>query len=115
MLTGDHPWGKLSQFQALFKIGSGIVKSNIPSDISNEAQDFLDKTFELDYTVRPSATELLAHSWLAKEPLPFFRKPGMVREVGEPIQMFALDRPLFFVVVAVVILLYYAFPMVVHD
>ncbi|KAH8806763.1 STE/STE11 protein kinase [Flagelloscypha sp. PMI_526] len=85
MLTGDHPWGKLSQFQALFKIGSGTAKPNIPSDISNEAQDFLDKTFELDYTVRPSATELLAHSWLAKKPLPFFRKPGMVREVSEPI------------------------------
>ncbi|KAH8806771.1 kinase-like domain-containing protein [Flagelloscypha sp. PMI_526] len=85
MLTGDHPWGKLSQFQALFKIGSGTAKPNIPSDISNEAQDFLDKTFELDYTIRPSTTELLAHSWLSKKPLPFFRKPGIVREVSEPI------------------------------
>jgi len=40
------------------------AKPAIPSDISSEAQDFLTKTFDLDHSARPSAGELLQHSWL---------------------------------------------------
>ncbi|KAF9500833.1 Pkinase-domain-containing protein [Pleurotus eryngii] len=67
MLTGEHPWAQLSQMQAIFKIGS-MAKPTIPSDISAEAQDFLARTFEISHEARPSATELLLHSWIAKKP-----------------------------------------------
>ncbi|KAK7014848.1 STE11-like protein [Favolaschia claudopus] len=64
MLTGEHPWATLTQMQAIFKIGSS-AKPTIPSDISTDAQDFLRRTFELDQEARPSAAELLQHSWLS--------------------------------------------------
>ncbi|KAK2466884.1 hypothetical protein APHAL10511_001142 [Amanita phalloides] len=66
MLTGEHPWAQLTQMQAIFKIGSS-EKPSIPSDISPEAQDFLRRTFELDYEARPSASELLRHPWIGKQ------------------------------------------------
>ncbi|KAI9509621.1 Pkinase-domain-containing protein [Russula earlei] len=66
MLTGEHPWAQLNQMQAIFKIGSFSAKPPIPSDISTDAQGFLDLCFELDHEVRPSAGDLLAHSWLKK-------------------------------------------------
>lgn len=46
------------------QIGSS-AKPSIPADISSDAQNFLAKTFELDYEARPSAQELLLHPWLA--------------------------------------------------
>ncbi|CAE6534159.1 unnamed protein product [Rhizoctonia solani] len=63
MLTGQHPWAQLSQMQAIFKIGS-LARPTIPPDISPEAEDFLNKTFELDYNIRPTAAELLNHPWV---------------------------------------------------
>ncbi|KAF7976713.1 hypothetical protein HWV62_5883 [Athelia sp. TMB] len=68
MLTGEHPWAQLTQMQAIFKIGSS-AKPTIPSDISADAQDFLQKTFDLDYDARPSATELLQHPWVTPKKL----------------------------------------------
>jgi mitogen-activated protein kinase kinase kinase len=89
MLTGEHPWAQLTQMQAIFKvchiplilllsrihssfiaqIGSS-AKPTIPSDISADAQDFLLKTFDLDYEARPDAGEFLQHPWIAaKKPL----------------------------------------------
>ncbi|KAI0302168.1 hypothetical protein BC826DRAFT_966178 [Russula brevipes] len=67
MLTGEHPWAQLNQMQAIFKIGSFSAKPPIPSDISTDAQNFLDLCFELDHEVRPSAGDLLVHSWLKKK------------------------------------------------
>ncbi|KAF9265418.1 Pkinase-domain-containing protein [Marasmius fiardii PR-910] len=64
MLTGEHPWAQLSQMQAIFKIGSS-AKPTIPSDITTEAQDFLSRTFEIDHTARPSASELLQHPFIS--------------------------------------------------
>ncbi|KAJ1310419.1 hypothetical protein OPQ81_007153 [Rhizoctonia solani] len=69
MLTGQHPWAQLSQMQAIFKIGS-LARPTIPPDISPEAEDFLNKTFELDYTIRPSAAELLNHPWVRASDAP---------------------------------------------
>jgi len=63
MLTGEHPWAQLTQMQAIFKIGSS-AKPTIPSDISADAQEFLQRTFELDQDARPSAEELLEHPWI---------------------------------------------------
>jgi len=64
MLTGEHPYPKSSQMQAIFRIGS-YAKPDTPPDISPEAEDFLAKTFELDHTARPSAAELMHHRWVA--------------------------------------------------
>lgn len=69
MLTGEHPWAQLTQMQAIFKIGMSS-KPAIPADISPEAEDFLQLTFELNHEKRPSATELLKHPWVASQALP---------------------------------------------
>lgn len=49
------------------QIGSS-AKPAFPSDISADAEDFLNKTFELDHNLRPSASELLFHPWIVKDP-----------------------------------------------
>ncbi|KAI0273762.1 hypothetical protein BC834DRAFT_816743 [Gloeopeniophorella convolvens] len=67
MLTGEHPWAQLNQMQAIFKIGSFSAKPPIPSDISTDAQNFLDLCFELDHEVRPAAGDLLGHAWVKKK------------------------------------------------
>ncbi|KAI0322221.1 hypothetical protein OF83DRAFT_905882 [Amylostereum chailletii] len=67
MFTGDHPWAQLNQMQAIFKIGSFSAKPPIPSDISADAQNFLELCFELDHEARPSAGDLLKHIWLGKK------------------------------------------------
>jgi mitogen-activated protein kinase kinase kinase len=67
MLTGEHPWAQLNQMQAIFKIGSFSAKPPIPSDISTDAQGFLDLCFELDHEIRPAAGDLLVHAWMKKK------------------------------------------------
>ncbi|CAJ0760550.1 4482_t:CDS:10 [Entrophospora sp. SA101] len=47
MFTGDHPFPEFNQMQAMFKIGSESCAPEIPPDLSNDAVDFLKKTFEL--------------------------------------------------------------------
>ena len=66
MISGTHPWANLNQMQALFKIGSH-AKPEVPDEISSEAIDFLNKTFELDHNNRPSADELLEHPFITEE------------------------------------------------
>lgn len=63
MFTGRHPYPDFSQMQALFKIGTNM-SPEIPSWATSEAQNFLKQTFKLDYQSRPSAIELLQHTWL---------------------------------------------------
>ncbi|KZV90232.1 Pkinase-domain-containing protein [Exidia glandulosa HHB12029] len=67
MFTGQHPYPKLNQMQAIFKIGQS-AKPATPDDISSDAEDFLNQTFEIDYQARPSAAELLTHSWIINDP-----------------------------------------------
>lgn len=67
MLTGEHPFPHLTQMQAIFKLGMS-AKPTIPADISADAENFLQLTFELDHEKRPSAAELLKHPWLANLP-----------------------------------------------
>ncbi|KAJ6540600.1 kinase-like domain-containing protein [Mycena capillaripes] len=66
MLTGEHPWATLTPMQAIFKLRSS-EKPATPSDISSEAQEFLECTFDLDHEARPSAAELLQHPGLRKK------------------------------------------------
>lgn len=67
MLTGEHPWAQLTQMQAIFKIGSS-ARPTIPSDISSDAQNFLQCSFEINHEARPSAAELLQHAWVVQKP-----------------------------------------------
>lgn len=48
------------------QIGSSACPT-IPDDISTEAEDFLDQTFAMDYSERPSARELLQHAFIVEE------------------------------------------------
>jgi mitogen-activated protein kinase kinase kinase len=64
MLTGKHPWANLDRLQAVLKI-STLSTPEIPADISGHAQDFLARTFDIEYEERPSAMDCLAHPWLA--------------------------------------------------
>lgn len=65
MMSGTHPWPNLNQMQALFKIGSS-AKPSLPDEISQEAVEFLNLTFELDHEARPSADALLAHAFITE-------------------------------------------------
>lgn len=66
MMTGSHPFPDCSQLQAIFKIGGGKASPTIPDHASEEAQDFLRQTFELDHNLRPSADELMLSPFLAQ-------------------------------------------------
>ncbi|GAA5880392.1 hypothetical protein JCM16303_003925 [Sporobolomyces ruberrimus] len=66
MLTGAHPWANLTQMQAIFRIGSS-GRPTVPDDISSDADDFLEQTFEIEHTARPSARELLAHGFIKED------------------------------------------------
>lgn len=77
MLTGQHPWAQLTQMQAIFKIGSS-AKPTIPPDITQEAETFLNKTFELDYTIRPTAAQLLEDPWISEAGAQGFSATGSV-------------------------------------
>lgn len=64
MLTAKHPFPGLTQMQAIFRIGLD-TKPIIPSNCSEVCQDFLSKTFEIDWSARGSAAELLGHKFMA--------------------------------------------------
>ena len=93
MLTGAHPWANLTQMQAIFRVSrppsfsssaahelaltacfpsaspqiGSSVRPTVPEDISTEADDFLEQTFEIDHTERPSARDLLEHGFIKEE------------------------------------------------
>ena len=58
-------------FPCLLQVGSAKAKPSIPADISPEAVNFLELTFELDHELRPSAADLLKHPWVANTPSAF--------------------------------------------
>lgn len=63
MFTGEHPFPKMNQLQAIFKIGQ-YASPDIPEHCTIEARCFLEKTFEPDYHARPTAADLLKSSFL---------------------------------------------------
>ncbi|KAI1074666.1 kinase-like domain-containing protein [Whalleya microplaca] len=65
MMTGTHPFPDCSQLQAIFKIGGGKAAPTIPDDASDDAIEFLSRTFEIDHNLRPSADELMLSPFLA--------------------------------------------------
>lgn len=58
MFTAKHPFPNFSQMQAIFKIGTHNIP-DIPRWCSNQAKEFLNETFKLDYEKRLSANGLL--------------------------------------------------------
>lgn len=71
-LQGTHKLRPLSGFllpvrsveiDASLQIGSS-AKPTIPSDISSEAENFLQLTFELNHEARPDALDLVEHVWI---------------------------------------------------
>ncbi|GBC03541.1 hypothetical protein RclHR1_05190005 [Rhizophagus clarus] len=65
MFTGTHPYPQFTQMQAIFKIGVESISPEIPEGISNEAKEFLKKTFESNHDERPTAKVLLTHPFSA--------------------------------------------------
>lgn len=65
MFIGAHPFPDCSQLQAIFAIGSNKARPPAPEHVSQEAVEFLDLTFQLDFEKRPSADELLTCQFLA--------------------------------------------------
>ena len=69
MLTGSHPWPKLTDaFQILFKIMS-LKDSEMPTydlgeNTSEKLNDFLRLVFKVNYAERPSAKQLQKHDFI---------------------------------------------------
>jgi len=65
MATGRAPWGDASDpVSALYRIGYSGDVPEVPSFMSKQAKDFLDKCLKRDQGDRWSATELLKHAFL---------------------------------------------------
>jgi mitogen-activated protein kinase kinase kinase len=64
MMTATHPFPDCTQLQAIFKLGGAKPKPNIPAHAPEEAKEFLAKTFEIDYNLRPGADELMLSPFL---------------------------------------------------
>lgn len=64
MMTGQHPYPDCTQLQAIFKIGGGRAAPTIPEHASEEAKEFLARTFEIDHERRPGADELMLSPFL---------------------------------------------------
>jgi mitogen-activated protein kinase kinase kinase len=64
MMTGQHPFPDCTQLQAIFKIGGAKATPTIPDHASDEAQQFLAQTFEIDHNKRPSADDLMLSPFL---------------------------------------------------
>lgn len=71
MFTGSHPHPNCTQLQAIFKIGgsggatSENARPDLPDQASEEAKEFLRKTFEIEHEKRPSAEELMGYPFCA--------------------------------------------------
>ncbi|KAJ1824347.1 Protein kinase of the Mitotic Exit Network, partial [Coemansia sp. RSA 2599] len=65
LLTGKPPYSGLMQMQALYRIVED-EHPPIPEGISEELKDFLLQCFRKDPRDRPTAAELMTHSWTAQ-------------------------------------------------
>ncbi|PWA02898.1 hypothetical protein BB558_000950 [Smittium angustum] len=63
MLTGKHPYPEYDQLQALLKIGQKN-KPTIPTNISDDTKDFIEKCLAIDIDERPTAELLLEHPFI---------------------------------------------------
>ncbi|KAH7581417.1 Serine/Threonine protein kinases active-site signature [Nakaseomyces glabratus] len=72
MFAGKRPWSNLEVVAAMFQIGKSKSAPPIPDDtiqlISSKGKDFLSKCFEIDPEKRPTADDLLEHSFSKVDP-----------------------------------------------
>jgi serine/threonine protein kinase len=64
LLTGLPPWGEESSVSVVWKIVEGDMYTQIPVDISHELRELLLSCFSRDVETRPTAENLLQHSWI---------------------------------------------------
>ncbi|XP_022777423.1 mitogen-activated protein kinase kinase kinase 18-like [Durio zibethinus] len=77
MATGRAPWPDVGDaVSALYKIGFSCNVPEIPSNISEQAKDFLSKCLRRDPVERWSATELLAHDFVKESKFPVKETEG---------------------------------------
>ncbi|KAG5050531.1 hypothetical protein JHK85_011634 [Glycine max] len=65
MLTGQLPYRDLECMQALFRIGKG-ERPPIPDSLSRDAQDFILQCLQVNPNDRPTAAQLLNHSFVQR-------------------------------------------------
>ncbi|GLT41370.1 hypothetical protein SLA2020_154400 [Shorea laevis] len=65
MLTRKIPYSPLEWMQALFRIGKGEPPP-VPDTLSNDARDFILKCLQVNPNNRPTAAELLHHSFVRR-------------------------------------------------
>jgi mitogen-activated protein kinase kinase kinase len=72
MFTGSHPHPNCTQLQAIFKIGGSgnggagdNARPDLPEHASEDAKEFLNRTFEIEHEKRPSAEELMEYAFCA--------------------------------------------------
>ncbi|CDW84788.1 UNKNOWN [Stylonychia lemnae] len=67
LAVGGNPWGSQlssNNFQAIFKIADPTSSPTIPDDLSDDCKDFIRLCLVREYEKRPTAAELLNHTWL---------------------------------------------------
>ncbi|KAI7862461.1 kinase-like domain-containing protein [Spinellus fusiger] len=62
MITGQRPWIAFSQIATLYNLGC-LKAPSIPESISEQGKDFLSRCLQSDPRQRPTAQELLSHSF----------------------------------------------------
>ncbi|KAA8898939.1 hypothetical protein TRICI_006433 [Trichomonascus ciferrii] len=65
MFSGTHPFPEFTQMQAIFRLGNSGAPT-VPPDCTDDAKDFLQQTFAVDHTKRPTAEELLKHPFMKR-------------------------------------------------
>lgn len=64
MLTKNPPWHELEPMAALFKIANEKkARYKLGDHVSSQAREFIEKAF-LEASDRPSANDLLSHSFI---------------------------------------------------
>lgn len=65
MFSGTHPFPEFTQMQAIFRLGNSGAPT-VPPDCTDDAKDFLQQTFAIDHTKRPTADDLLKHPFMKR-------------------------------------------------
>ncbi|XP_078344177.1 mitogen-activated protein kinase kinase kinase 3-like [Oculina patagonica] len=64
MLTTKPPWSEFEPMAAMFKIATQPTEPSLPSDLSEDAREFIQSTLTKDAMQRPSAEELLSFNFI---------------------------------------------------
>lgn len=64
MATSKPPWGEYEGIAAMFKIGNSKELPPIPDHLSEEGKDFIRQCLQRDPSSRPTAVDLLQHSFV---------------------------------------------------